>query len=77
MIIHCLVTIFDLRPAYTEKTKENVGFSVAASIFRRRSRPICKQSPSRVVVRYSHIHLCDGLNDKNLVKPRKRCFVTV
>ena len=23
------------------------------------------------------IHLCNGLNDKNLVKPRKTCFLTV
>ena len=23
------------------------------------------------------IHLCNGLNDKNLVKPRKTCFITV
>ena len=23
------------------------------------------------------IHLCDGLNDQNLVKPRKKCFLPV
>ena len=36
-----------------------------------------RQYPSRVDVLTLTMHLCNGLNDKNLVKPRKTCFLTV
>ena len=62
--------------------QNNIGVAMHVPNYRKPDQYISKEtSELNLLAELSFvtltIHLCNGLNDKNLVKPRKTCFLTI